>query len=67
MAITLYCSGCKIKVATIEKGSMIMCDAVMLCPACERLRKISDMGNKTQKNSYGDFSDIFNTMFGGRK
>lgn len=67
MSITIYCSGCHIKVATIENGSKIMRDAIMLCPGCERLRKISDMGKKTQKNDYGDFGDIFGGMFGGKK
>ena len=61
--ITLYCSGCSIKVAIIQEGSKIRKDSVMLCDICERKRKISDMVKREEKYPMPDF---FENIFKGK-
>jgi len=64
----LYCQGCSIKVAVIVEGSKIKKGMVVLCSACESMRKASDLANKTKGSDYSDFDykDMFKDIFKGK-
>jgi len=62
---TIYCAGCRIKVGMLVEGSKTMIGMVSLCPACEGMRKASDLAAKTETRSQTGF-DFMNDIFKGR-
>ena len=66
MSLSIYCTGCNIKVMVLIEGSTIKKGAVVLCANCETKRKMSDLSQKTNKgNKFG--GDIFDEIFGGSR
>ena len=56
---TIYCEGCKIKVAEIAKGSKLKKGMVMICSRCETKRKASDLASKSNTNPFDQLMKDF--------